>query len=88
MLVAIIVVVLIASAAGYYAWKSSQPTFVKKVSEGVTKTAEKAADVADVNKDGKVDIKDVIKVAKNVKAEAGRVKKKYGGKVKKAKKTA
>lgn len=38
----------------------------------------------DVNKDGVISTKDVKKVAKNVKAEAGRVKRKYGTRGKKA----
>lgn len=88
MLVAIFVIILITSVCGFYAWNSTQPTFPSKAKDGVKKTVEKAADVVDVNNDGKVDIKDVIKVAKAAKAEAGRVKKKYGGKVKKASKTA
>jgi hypothetical protein len=88
MLLALCVIVLIAGVCGFYAWNSSQPIFTSKAKDGVKKTVEKAVDVVDVNNDGKVDIKDVIKVAKAAKAEAGRVKKKYGGKVKKASKTA
>jgi hypothetical protein len=41
----------------------------------------------DVNKDGVISTKDVKKVAKNVKDEAGRVKRKYGSRVKKGSKT-
>lgn len=81
------VLLAIVAVCGFYAWHSSQPTFTSKVKDGAEKTVEKAKDVADVNNDGKVSLQDAVQVAKNVKAEAGRVKRKYGGKVKKAKKT-
>jgi len=46
---------------------------------------EKAKDVADVNNDGKVDMKDAMAAVAEVQKEVKKVRKKYGGKVKKAK---
>jgi F0F1-type ATP synthase membrane subunit b/b' len=46
---------------------------------------EKAKDVADVNNDGKVDMKDAMAAVAEVQKEVKKVKKKYGGKVKKTK---
>ena len=46
---------------------------------------EKAKDVAGVNNDGKVDMKDAMAAVAEVQKEVKKVRKKYGGKVKKAK---
>jgi len=46
---------------------------------------EKAKDVADVNNDGKVDMKDAMAAVAEVQKEVKKVRKKYGGKVKKTK---
>lgn len=46
---------------------------------------EKAKEVADVNHDGKIDIQDAVAAVAEVKKEVKKVRKKYGGKVKKAK---
>ena len=46
---------------------------------------EKAKVVADVNHDGKVDMKDAMAAVTEVQKEVKKVRKKYGGKVKKTK---
>jgi len=68
--------------AGVFYW-----TFLREDEAPVTLkgVAEKAKNVADVNKDGKVDAQDVVAVANEAKAAVKKVKKKYGGKVKKNK---
>lgn len=62
-------------------------TFFREEDAPVTLKAmtEKAKDMADVNNDGKVDMKDAMAAVAEVKKEVKKVKKKYGGKVKKAK---
>lgn len=82
---------LIAALAvvGYFAFKSTEPTPTLKMKAGAKEAIDSAKagleKVADVNKDGKVDMKDAIAAVENVKAEVKRTKKKYGGKVKKSK---
>jgi hypothetical protein len=84
-------ILLLAAVAvvGYFAYKSTEPTPALKIKSGAKEALESAKasveKVADVNKDGKVDIKDAVAAVQNVKAEVKRVKKKYGGKVKKTK---
>ena len=88
---------VIVSAIAWFAWKSKAATPTEKVKEGakqaakeakevVIHVAEKAKKVADVNNDGKVDLKDVLAASDNVKKEVSRQKRKYGGRVKKEKK--
>jgi len=68
--------------AGVFYW-----TFLREDEAPVTlkSITEKAKNVADVNKDGQVDVKDAVAAVAEVKKEVKKVKKKYGGKVKKAK---
>ena len=68
--------------AGVFYW-----TFFREEDAPVTLKAmtEKAKDMADVNNDGKVDMKDAMAAVAEVKKEVKKVKKKYGGKVKKTK---
>ena len=68
--------------AGVFYW-----TFLREDEAPVTLkgVAEKAKNMADVNKDGKVDVKDAMAAVAEVKKEVKKVKKKYGGKVKKTK---
>jgi len=68
--------------AGVFYW-----TFLREDEGRVTlkSITEKAKNVADVNKDGQVDVKDAVAAVAEVKKEVKKVKKKYGGKVKKAK---
>ena len=88
---------VIVSAIAWFAWKSKAATPTEKVKEGakqaakeakevVIHVAEKAKKVADVNNDGKADLKDVLAASDNVKKEVSRQKRKYGGRVKKEKK--
>lgn len=88
---------VIVSVIAWFAWKSKAATPAEKVKDGakqaateakeaVVHVAEKAKKVADVNNDGKVDLKDVLAATDNVKKEVGRQKRKYGGRVKKDKK--
>lgn len=88
---------VIVSVIAWFAWKSKAATPTEKVKDGakqaateakevVTHVAEKAKKVADVNNDGKVDLKDVLAATENVKKEVTRQKRKYGGRVKKDKK--
>lgn len=84
MLIGIVTVICLGVVA-YFAWKSVQPTPVLKIKDGAKQAVAAAKNVADVNNDGKVNVKDAIHVAQNVKAEVKRAKKKYGGKVKKKK---
>jgi hypothetical protein len=95
MLIAILVLAALA-AVGFFAWKSSQPTPIMKIKDGAHTAVEVVKKAADVNNDGKVTVADAVAVAKNVKtqtkrvvknvkAEAGRAKRKYGGKVNKKK---
>jgi hypothetical protein len=83
LLLAVLVVV------GYFAFKSTEETPALKIKSGAKEAIDSAKagleKVADVNKDGKVDMKDAMAAVQNVKAEVKRVKKKYGGKVKKTK---
>lgn len=62
-------------------------TFFREEDAPITLKAmtEKAKDIADVNNDGKVDMKDAMAAVAEVKKEVKKVKKKYGGKVKKTK---
>ena len=83
-----LLLLVVVAAVGYFVWKNNKNTAVaQKVAHVVEK-------VADVNKDGKVDFKDAVAAAQNVKKEVvkdvaivkeevKKVKKKYGGKVKK-----
>jgi len=68
--------------AGVFYW-----TFFREEDAPVTLKAmtEKAKDIADVNNDGKVDMKDAKAAVTEAKAAVKKVKKKYGGKVKKSK---
>ena len=83
----------------FFAWKSSEPTPALKIKAGAKEALDSAKaeleKVADVNKDGKVDFQDAVAAAQNVKKEVvkdvaivkeevKKVKKKYGGKVKKS----
>jgi hypothetical protein len=80
-----VITVVAFSAVIYFALKSTQPSPALKIKDGTQKMVVTVKDVVDVNNDGKVNVKDAVQVAKNVKAEATRAKKKYGGKVKKKK---
>ncbi len=62
-------------------------TFFRQADAPVTlkSVTEKAKDIVDVNNDGKIDMKDAMAAVAEVKKEVKKVKKKYGGKVKKAK---
>lgn len=73
-----LIVLIVLGITSIIAWRVLNPPVVVK------KTVEKALDV---NKDGVIDKKDATKAVENVKAEVGRAKRKYGGKVKKAAKT-
>ena len=68
--------------AGVFYW-----TFFREEEKPVTLKAmtEKAKDLADVNNDGKVDMKDAMAAVAEAKTAVKKVKKKYGGKVKKTK---
>lgn len=70
-----LVFIVVACVIGLFAWKLSEPTV------SIKKTVEKKLDV---NHDGVINKQDAVKAAENVKAEVGRAKRKYGGKVKKA----
>lgn len=72
-----LVVLIVLGMAGIVSWTILNPAPMKK----------KVEKVLDTNKDGVVNKQDAVKVAENVKAEVGRAKRKYGGKVKKAAKT-
>ena len=86
--------------ATVFAWKNTKSAPVSglklKIKDGADKAISTAKDIADVNNDGKVDFADAVAAVKNVeaetkrvvksaKAQAGKAKKKYGGKVKKQK---
>lgn len=73
-----IAVVLAAVAYWQFFRKEETPVTIKTVTE-------KAKDVADVNNDGKVDLNDAKAAVDEAKAAIKKVKKKYGGKVKKTK---
>lgn len=85
MLILFIAAVALFAVVAYFARKSSQPSPILKIKDGAHQAVAAAKNVADVNNDGKVTVADAIEVVKNVKAEATRAKRKYGGKVKKKK---
>jgi hypothetical protein len=66
-----IIGILIIAAVGYVVWKMI--TKKETAAEAVTEVAQEAKavdkDVADVNNDGKVDVKDSVAVVEKVKAE-------------------
>jgi len=73
-----IAVVLAAVAYWQFFREEDAPVTLKAMTE-------KAKDLADVNNDGKVDMKDAMAAVAEAKTAVKKVKKKYGGKVKKTK---